>query len=72
MVVVLLHTPVAVAAVLGAHRTHCLAGVADVEDGVVVVPVVTPRGGVAYLYHEGGREGGREGGMGVGGWERGR
>ena len=43
MMVVLLHTPPAVAAVLGSDGTDRLARVADVENGVVIVPEITPR-----------------------------
>lgn len=42
MVVVLLYATPTVTTVLGTHWTHCLAAVADVEDGIVVVFVVTP------------------------------
>lgn len=49
VMVVLLHTALAVAAVFGTNGTHCLAGVADVEDGVVVVTIVPPGRGIANL-----------------------
>ena len=54
VVVVLLHTPPAVPTVLGPHRTHRLARVANVEDGVVVVSIVTPRRRVTNLGGGGG------------------
>lgn len=49
MVVVFLHTSLAVAAVLRANRTHRLAGVTDIEDRVVDVPIVPPGCGVTNL-----------------------
>ena len=65
VVVKLLHTLVAVAAVLGADGPHSLAGVADVEDGVVHVAVIPPRRRVTNLYgnrRRRRRRGGRVGG----------
>ena len=44
-----LHTPVALAAVLGSDWAHGLAGVAEVVDGVVHVVIVTPGRRVSYL-----------------------
>ena len=49
MVVEFLHTFIAVATVLGTHGTDGLAGVANVEDWVVVVPVVAPGRWVSNL-----------------------
>jgi len=53
VVVELLHTLVAMAAVLGANGPHGLAGVADVEDGVVHVAVIPPGRRVTNLYEKG-------------------
>lgn len=49
MVIKLLHADITEAAVLGAYGAHSSACVADIEDGVVVVSVVTPRSRVSNL-----------------------
>ena len=49
MMVIFLHATFAITAMLGADWTHGLAGVADVEDGVVIVLVVPPGRGVTNL-----------------------